>query len=202
VSTLVSSMRAFVLALALIAAAADAAAAQTCGDADRSGSVTLSDGVSVLRAAAGLPSPCADDPSRCDVDASGSATVSDGVNVLRHAAGLPVTLSCPAAGVARFAGRYQGTFSGDDQGDFDVEVGCDGDIEGFGHSDFFDEDFDIDGSVTRDGDLTLTAGDTSSLSEFRGTLGEDGRVSGTWHNDFEGTDGSFQGSRASSRSCP
>jgi hypothetical protein len=74
------------------------AAAQSCGDADGSGSVTVTDGVQVLRSAAGLSSTCTARPTSCDVDGSGTATVSDGVNVLRKAAGLAITESCPGSG--------------------------------------------------------------------------------------------------------
>jgi hypothetical protein len=61
------------------------AAAEICGDADGSGAVNLTDGVQVLRAAAGLPGECP--TSRCDVDRSGTVTIADGVTVLRAAAG-------------------------------------------------------------------------------------------------------------------
>ena len=77
----------------LFCAFAAIASAQTCGDADGSGTVTVTDGVQTLRAAAGLASSCT--PERCDVDASGSVTVSDGVNVLRKAAGLSAPEACP-----------------------------------------------------------------------------------------------------------
>jgi hypothetical protein len=66
-----------------------------CGDADGSGSVTVTDGVQVLRAAAGLSSPCT--AARCDVNGSGTITVTDGVQVLRDAAGLPTDPRCPAS---------------------------------------------------------------------------------------------------------
>lgn len=71
---------------------ASAAHAQVCGDADGSGSVTVTDGVQALRASAGLSSSCSG--GRCDVDASGSISVTDGVNVLRTAAGIQAGLSC------------------------------------------------------------------------------------------------------------
>jgi hypothetical protein len=64
-----------------------------CGDADLSGALTVSDGVHVLRAAAGLSTDCT--AARCDVDDSGGVTITDGVNVLRGAAGLPFTAACP-----------------------------------------------------------------------------------------------------------
>jgi hypothetical protein len=66
-----------------------------CGDADGNGSVSVTDGVQVLRAAAGLSSRCAMNAAACDIDGSGTITVTDGVNVLRLAAGLPVDLHCP-----------------------------------------------------------------------------------------------------------
>jgi hypothetical protein len=66
-----------------------------CGDADGSGAVTVSDGVNVLRGAAGLTSSCTQ-LAVCDVDGSGAMTVTDGVNVLRAAAGLSANLTCPA----------------------------------------------------------------------------------------------------------
>ena len=65
--------------------------AGVCGDADGNGEVTVTDGVQVLRAGAGLSSSCTADPARCDVDGNTVVTVSDGVGVLRLAAGLPVT---------------------------------------------------------------------------------------------------------------
>lgn len=66
-----------------------------CGDADGSGAITVSDGVNVLRGAAGLPNSCMS-LAVCDADANGVMSVTDGVNVLRAAAGLPVDLSCAA----------------------------------------------------------------------------------------------------------
>jgi len=80
-----------VAVLAWAMATAAPAGAQLCGDADDNGSITVTDGVTVLRAAAALGT-C--DLTRCDVDGSGDITVTDGVNVLRAAAGLSATLNC------------------------------------------------------------------------------------------------------------
>ncbi len=65
---------------------------QLCGDADGSGTITVTDGVLTLRAAAELSTSCTVEV--CDVDGSGGISVTDGVNVLRAAAGLPATLTC------------------------------------------------------------------------------------------------------------
>jgi predicted lipoprotein len=85
------------LLLAALAAStfATSAAAQVCGDADGSGSITVTDGVRVLRSAAGL-GDC--DLTLCDADGSGSVSVTDGVNVLRAAAGLGDPTGCPDGG--------------------------------------------------------------------------------------------------------
>ena len=69
------------------------AAPGLCGDADLNGTLTVTDGVHILRAAAGLSTDCT--PERCDVDGGGTITVTDGVNVLRGATGLSFISSCP-----------------------------------------------------------------------------------------------------------
>lgn len=65
----------------------------SCGDADLSGAVTVTDGVQALRAAAELSSPCT--LERCDMDGNGVISVSDGVHILRGAAGLAFNENCP-----------------------------------------------------------------------------------------------------------
>lgn len=64
-----------------------------CGDADGNGVYSVTDGVNVLRASAGLSSSCVG-TAVCDVDGSGTVSVTDGVNVLRAAADLSATLTC------------------------------------------------------------------------------------------------------------
>ncbi|MBI3767273.1 MAG: hypothetical protein HY271_02140 [Deltaproteobacteria bacterium] len=66
--------------------------AQVCGDPDGSGTLTVTDGVQVLRGAAGLSSGCSE--QICDVDSSGHVDVTDGVAVLRVAANLGATITC------------------------------------------------------------------------------------------------------------
>lgn len=81
---------------ALVLLSAGTAFAQSCGDADGSGSVGVTDGVQVLRTVAGLSNSCT--PERCDLDGSGSITVTDGVNVLRKVVGLSAPNACPGGG--------------------------------------------------------------------------------------------------------
>jgi hypothetical protein len=89
------------------------ARAESCGDADGNGSVTVTDGVQVLRAAADLSTTCS--VSICDVDGNGAITVTDGVNVLRVAAGLLTTLSCDIP-TQRFIDNGDGTVSDNETG--------------------------------------------------------------------------------------
>jgi hypothetical protein len=63
-----------------------------CGDADGNGTLSVTDGVRVLRAAADLPSSCL--AAFCDTDGDGAIGVTDGVRVLRAAAALPIELRC------------------------------------------------------------------------------------------------------------
>jgi uncharacterized delta-60 repeat protein len=79
----------------------DVAATQLCADPNRDGAVTVTDGVLVLRAAAGLETVCT--TLVCDLDGSGAISVTDGVNTLRAAAGLPASVACdvPAIDLVR-----------------------------------------------------------------------------------------------------
>ncbi len=94
-------MRTVLVVVVLLVTAVRGEAAP-CGDADASGGVSVSDGVNVLRAAAGLSTTCTMLPL-CDVDGNGTVTVTDGVNVLRTAAGLAADLHC-ACGAAGCTG--------------------------------------------------------------------------------------------------
>jgi hypothetical protein len=87
-----SNAAALALILALVPTVAAAQIFKLCGDVDDNDAVTVTDGVQVLRAAAGLSSDCT--AAVCDVDVNGSVGVTDGVIVLRKAAGLPITENC------------------------------------------------------------------------------------------------------------
>jgi hypothetical protein len=82
----------FVVVACAFSLTAAPVAAQVCGDPDGTGTVTVTDGVQALRAAAGLSSSCT--AQICDVDGSGTISVTDGVNVLRAAAGLSANITC------------------------------------------------------------------------------------------------------------
>lgn len=101
-------------AAVLVIGVVGAVRAETCGDSDGDGTLSVTDGVRILRAGAGLGDACAAASHRCDLDGSGTVTVTDGVNALRLAAGLSATARCdrgeprpcdPAAGPLPVFGR-------------------------------------------------------------------------------------------------
>ena len=73
-------------ALVLVALAPSPAHA-ICADTDGNGLTTVTDGVNVLRAAAGLGGGCS--IATCDTDGDGRISLTDGVTVMRAANGLP-----------------------------------------------------------------------------------------------------------------
>ncbi|MCC6767121.1 MAG: S8 family serine peptidase [Deltaproteobacteria bacterium] len=80
----------------VLASSGSGSAAALCGDADGDDAVSVSDGVRLLRAAAGLEG-CA---AACDLDADGEVTVTDAVLVLRRAAELPIGAACGGGTIA------------------------------------------------------------------------------------------------------
>lgn len=91
--------------LCLTLAGADPATAASCGDANRSGSVSVTDGVLILRSAAELDSLCPRE--RCDMNVDGDVSVTDGVLALRVAAELDKGVACSAAQVGTIFGQVQ-----------------------------------------------------------------------------------------------
>ena len=86
---------AFVAVVGTVIASGTPTHAATCGDANRTGSVTVTDGVLVLRAAAQLPAICPRE--RCDMNVDGDISVTDGVLALRVAAGVQTQVACSAS---------------------------------------------------------------------------------------------------------
>jgi hypothetical protein len=83
------------VALALVAAIAAApAGAQTCGDCNMDGQLSILDALLGAQIGAGLVAPTPAHLPVCDVDTSGAIDVLDALRMAQAAAGLPVTLSC------------------------------------------------------------------------------------------------------------
>ena len=159
---------AIIVASSLLVLSAHPVAAQVCGDADGNGTVTVTDGVQTLRAAADLDSPCT--LATCDVDGSGAVTVTDGVLVLRKAADLDVTDACPGGST----GSQPETVLRELQPLFKYGVafatgtpvtsclnGSDGDIEVTTDADGVDTTFStcqVDAAIELDGDIVVGTG--------------------------------------------
>lgn len=80
-----------------------------------------------------------------------------------------------------FAGQWAGTYSGDDNGTWRVNVTSTGIVSGVTTKDNGVE-FEVIGSVDNNGSLTAALGSTDSGSEFVGVLDREGNCSGTWTN--------------------
>jgi hypothetical protein len=184
------------LTLGLVLPHARLAGAQVCGDADGNGTVTVTDGVAVLRAAAGLSSSCT--IAVCDVDGNGTIGVTDGINVLRNAAGLSSTMNCSGspsasqvigtvlvelqplltAGLAFATGTpVTSCANGPDDGTIDVSVDMDGTDTSFTTCQV--GNIELDGDIVVNPSMTmltfslldaLTAGAEDFVGEYDGAL--------------------------------
>ena len=93
---------------------------------------------------------------------------------------------------SEFAGNWTGTYIGqDDNGNFSVLIDEDGEALGTATSTDYNEVYQVAGTVSNNGNITITFGTTSAGGEFSGQLsGNSG--SGVWRNnipdpDFNGT---------------
>jgi hypothetical protein len=82
------------------------AEAASCGDANRTGTVTVTDGVLILRMAAQLPGTVCP-LERCDMNLDNQISVTDGVLALRVAAGIQTNVACSSSQVDVIFGSIQ-----------------------------------------------------------------------------------------------
>lgn len=101
----IAARAASLIALGFTLAGAAPAGAASCGDANRTGTVTVTDGVLILRSAAQLETLCPRE--RCDMNVDGNISVTDGVLALRVAAEIQTSVACSAAQVDTIFGQVQ-----------------------------------------------------------------------------------------------
>jgi hypothetical protein len=97
-----------------------------------------------------------------------------------------------------YAGAYQGTYTGDDQGVFGIMVDAQtGYASGVAYSEQWDDIFYLTGTtpMSYDQDIDFIVGNTSTGADFQGSFSASGAVSGSWNDPDEGNSGTFQGSR-------
>lgn len=97
-----------------------------------------------------------------------------------------------------YAGRYTGTFSGEDSGAFDVTIMANGMIAGTGSSKS-EGGFVVTGQLATDGTLSFATGSTSTSAAFKGKITTGATLSGTWKN--SGETGKFSGQRVTSKTA-
>ena len=79
---------------------------------------------------------------------------------------------------SNFEGNWSGQYTGDDDnGNWTGNINSDGIVNGTATSTVFNESYDINGTISENGNLTATLGTTSVGGEFIGNSGN-----GTWTN--------------------
>ena len=97
------------------------------------------------------------------------------------------------SGNNRYQGKYSGTYYGGEEGTWRVTIHGDGYTEGSAHNTVWNEDFDVAGTTSDNGNMALAVGGVSDGTLWQGQIDASGRVSGTW-SDGE-TGGRFSGQR-------
>jgi hypothetical protein len=95
--------------------------------------------------------------------------------------------------IAQFAGTWSGSYAGDETGTWNCTITPSGTVSGVTHTP--EGDYTLSGTVTREGDMTATAGDVTTGATFEGQMKTGGTVHGTWVNPWYRMDGTFTGNR-------
>ncbi|GAB2192076.1 hypothetical protein MAH1_36850 [Sessilibacter sp. MAH1] len=118
------------------------------------------------------------------------------VSVLSAQAHLSTTL------ISQFAGQYQGTFLGEEDGEsfggnYTFTINASGELMGSGTGD--DGPFGFGGSINSRGDATAAGASGGVFGEattFQISISEDGSFTGTFQNTVEGFEGTVEGNRS------
>lgn len=95
------------------------------------------------------------------------------------------------------AGRWQGTFSGDDNGTWTMTIQNDGKLIGELRSQNVPNiGFPGTGTLTAEGKISATIQVTESISEMTGSISNQ-KMTGTWKNDTNGIEGIWEGTKVS-----
>lgn len=94
--------------------------------------------------------------------------------------------------ITAFVGTWEGTFTGDDNGIFSVNINNSGNINGNGYSTNWEESFTLNGFVNSDG--SFNAGNTSTGATFTGTI-IGNNLTGNWENPAVAESGTFVGQK-------
>ncbi|UGS22930.1 hypothetical protein [Flavobacterium channae] len=95
---------------------------------------------------------------------------------------------------SNFVGNWSGTFNGDDTGTWDVNVSSNGTVSGTAYSITFSDNYQIQGSVNNNGELTATIGTSDVGGEFIGQLNGN-NANGIWNNSEAEMNGNWIGTK-------
>lgn len=95
---------------------------------------------------------------------------------------------------SNFVGDWSGTFNGDDAGTWEVNVSSNGNVSGTAHSTTFSDNYQIQGSVNNNGELTATIGTSDVGGEFIGQLNGN-NANGIWNNSEAEMSGDWIGTK-------
>jgi hypothetical protein len=107
------------------------------------------------------------------------------LSVICFSLGCKKSSSSTSTSSSAYSGSWKGAYTGtDDHGSFVISISTTGSVTGTATSDvFMSETFQLNGTVTNTGQLTATAGTSTSGAVFKGTLtGNNG--TGTWSNNM------------------
>ncbi len=101
----------------------------------------------------------------------------------------------PGTANPALAGNYVGTYSGVDNGTFNVTVSAAGVVTGTVFSQTSNQTFPVRGQVGANGNVSITTTGTAGDAQFVGTITAAGVISGTWSLVAGGGGGTFTGNR-------
>jgi len=114
---------------------------------------------------------------------------------------VAILLSCKNKDYKDYEGTWKGTYMGEDQGSWSMEVDEEGNVDGQARSnDFPDFPISIEGSVSKSGDVDLIDDSGFFDLSFEGKL-DDRNADGTWvsKSDSAGTTVAISGSWSGSK---
>ena len=109
--------------------------------------------------------------------------------------------SCKNKDFKDFEGTWKGTYTGEDQGSWTMEIDEEGDIEGSARSDDFPGfPISIEGSVSKEGELNVLTNSAFFDLTFEGKINGE-KASGTWisESDSSGTTVAIEGTWSGSK---
>jgi len=115
--------------------------------------------------------------------------------ILLSFACVTLLVSCKNKDYKDYKGTWKGSYSGDDNGTWSIEVDEEGNIDGSARSNSApDYPFTLEGSLSKDGNFEAEADLFFSTVKFNGKLKDD-KANGTWKNAQDSISGTWTGKK-------